>query len=265
SLHTYLTVDSGNPRRVKWSVPQHLGVFAGMLFRPYQDVDLFMSIDVTMERFGVLTNAKRVFSSSATATPGFACQPKIQLSYSCLAKGTQVRLADGKSAAIETITPGSKVVTDNSGLALGVSDTSVGIERIPMVHLKDDAGHDLLLTVSHPVVTPDRGVVWAEELAVGDKVYTEGGVSSLVKADREMFDGTVHNLKLDTSGLKQSRFARGSTLYANGFMVGDLSMQHAYEFKDSAANTAKLLARLPARWHADYQNSLKQGTLSARR
>ena len=193
------------------------------------------------------------------------CLPKIQILYSCLAQGTQVKLADGKSAPVESIGKGQQVVTDGSGQALRVADTSVGIERIPMVRLRDEAGHDLLLTVTHPVMTPDRGVVWAEELKVGHQVLTESGVSTLVKADRELFDGTVHNLKLDRSALTQGRSARGSTLYANGFLVGDLSMQKSYEFKDRPGQAAALLAKLPSRWHADYQSSLKQGTLTAGR
>ncbi|MCK8502156.1 hypothetical protein [Myxococcus fulvus] len=87
----------------------------------------------------------------------------------------------------------------------------------------------------------------------------------MVKADRELFAGAVHNLKLDRSSLQEKREAKGSTLYANGFLVGDVTMQRAYEFKDRAALTAELLARLPARWQVDYQNSLKAGTLPSGR
>lgn len=264
SFFNWLQINPADPRQVTWSVPQSQGIFAGILFQRYEDVDMFMSIDVTMNRRGVPVNAVRQFSSSPALTQGVTCLPKIQIVYSCLAQGTQVKLAGGKSAPIENIAKGSRVVTDGSGQALRVADTSTGIERIPMVRLRDEVGHDLLLTTSHPVMTPDRGVVWAEELKVGHKVVTESGVTTLVKADREMFDGTVHNLKLDRSALKQDRDARGSTLYANGFMVGDLSMQRAYEFKDRQGQSAEMLARLPTRWHSDYQSSLNQGTLTPR-
>jgi hypothetical protein len=182
-------------------------------------------------------------------------RPKIQSVYSCLAEGTEIRLAEGKTARVEDITKGTPVLTHGSGLALKVVDTSVGIERIPMVRLVDDVGHELLLTESHPVVTPDRGVLWAQELKVGDPVVTESGVRTLVKAGRELFAGKVHNLKLDRSAVAKPEFAKGSAMFANGFRVGDLAMQRALEFKNRQAPTESLLARLPSRWHADYLNS----------
>ncbi|WP_223748766.1 Hint domain-containing protein [Myxococcus sp. XM-1-1-1] len=265
TFFNWLTINPSDPRQVQWDIPQNQGVFTGVFFQPYEDVDLFMSIDVTMNRLGRPTQVTKQFSSSPTFTPSMVCMPKIQISYSCLAAGTQVKLAGGKSAPIERIAQGARVVTDGSGQALRVADTTVGTESIEMVRLRDDVGHDLLLTGTHPVMTPDRGVVWAEELKVGNRVLTDSGISTLVKADREMFAGAVHNLKLDRSSLQEKREAKGSTLYANGFLVGDVTMQRAYEFKDRAALTAELLARLPARWQVDYQSSLKAGTLPSGR
>ncbi|WP_224240233.1 Hint domain-containing protein [Hyalangium gracile] len=267
SFADYLQIDPTNPARVTWSIPQHLGVFDGVLFTRYQDVDLFLSISVELNRNNRVVKQTAALAStpSLSSSASMTCLPKIQTVWSCLAEGTQIEMADGKTAPVESITKGTHVVTDNAGVALNVVDTSVGIERIPMVRLEDDAGHDLLLTASHPVVTPDRGVVWAEELSAGQKVLTDSGVSTLVKAGREMYHGTVYNLKLDTSKLTYSRYPKGSTMYANGFLVGDLAMQRAYEFKNSPDYTAQVFARLPAHWRNDYQNSLEQGSLTARR
>ena len=72
-------------------------------------------------------------------------------------------------------------------------------------------------------------------------------------------------LPVGTEKLTYSRYAKGSTMYANGFLVGDLSMQHAYEFKNAEDRQSQLLAKLPVRWHGDYQSSVKAGTLTARR
>jgi hypothetical protein len=263
SFGDYLQIDPNDPRTVTWSIPQHLGVFNGILFGRYEDVDLFLAIDVDLNRMGRLTNQKAMLSSTGTGT--FACLPKIQAVYSCLAEGTLVQMGNGQSAPVESIAQGSQVVTDSSGAALSVADTSVGIEQLPMVRLEDDAGRSLLLTGSHPVVTPDQGVRWAEELKVGQQVLTDSGVSTLVKASREMYHGTVHNLKLDPSTLAYSRYAKGSTMYANGFLVGDLAMQRAFEFKNSAKPSADVLAKLPAHWRGDYENSVKLGKLTARR
>jgi hypothetical protein len=269
-FYNWLRINPNDRRQVTWDVPQNQGVFNGILFQRYEDVDFFLSIDVMMKRPSrkgtELTNVASKISSVATATsPGMPNARKVQIVYSCLAEGTEIRMANGKTLKIEDITKGSKILTNDSGLALDVADLSIGIERIPMVRIEDNAGHSLLLTTSHPIVTPDRGVVWAEELSVGNKVFTESGVTTLVKAEREMFRGTVHNLKLDTTGVTEREFAKGSTMYANGFRVGDLAMQKAYEFKNSEDYRANVLERLPAQWRADYQRSQKDGTLLTRR
>jgi preprotein translocase subunit YajC len=254
----WLRINPNDRRQVLWDVPQNYGIFNGILFQRYEDVDFFLSIDVELARPGRATEATTKISSLRTVTtPTMPNVPKVQIVYSCLAKGTKIMLADGKTANIEDIAKGSKVVADGSGVALSVEDVSVGIERIPMVRIEDDAGRKLLLTASHPVLTPDRGVIWAEELAVGSKVLTKSGASTLVKVKREMYRDNVYNLKLDTSTLAQKTFAKGSTMFANGFLVGDLSLQKAYEFKNSEDRSAQVLQRIPASWHTDYQNSLK--------
>jgi hypothetical protein len=257
----FVKINPNDPRQVFWDVPQHMGVFNGILFQRYEDVDFFLSIQVKMER--PTNNApptivtRQIASVSSPSTVGMPSVPKHQIVYSCLAKGTQILMADGKTVNIEEITKGSKVVADGSGVALRVTDVSVGIERIPMVRIQDDAGHELLMTASHPVLTPDRGVVWAEELTVGSKVLTRSGPRKLVSVKRELYHDQVYNLKLDTSTLAQKTFPEGSSMYANGFLVGDLGLQKAHEFKNSEDRTADVLRRLPSRWHKDYQNSLK--------
>lgn len=269
-FYNWLKINPLDRRQVIWDVPQSQGVFDGILFQRYEDVDFFLSINVMLNRPSprgttVTTAAAKISSVATGVSPGMPESRKVQIVYSCLAAGTEVRMGDGKTLKIEAITKGSQVLTNESGLALSVADLSVGIERIPMVRIQDDAGHNLLLTTSHPVPTPDRGVVWAEELAVGNKVFTESGITTLVKADREMFRGSVHNLKLDTSGLTQREFTKGSAMYANGFRVGDLAMQKAYEFKNSEDYRANVMARIPASWHTDYQSSQKAGTMLTQR
>jgi hypothetical protein len=256
-LANYLVVDPVDKRKVSWDIAQ--AQFNGILFQRYEDVDYFLSIKVKLRRGANGTDATAKVSSIDNgldaSTNGMPKAKKMQIVYSCLAKGTKVQLADGKTANVEDITRETLVKSDASGLALPVSDISIGIERIPMIHIADAAGRDLLLTSSHPVMTPDQGVVWAEELSVGSKVLTNTGVSTLVKASREMYSDNVYNLKLDRSQLQDQ--AKGSTMYANGFLVGDLAMQKAYEFKNTKDLRADVLSRLPAKWHTDYRNSVK--------
>ncbi|MFY0578497.1 hypothetical protein ACN28S_33130 [Cystobacter fuscus] len=105
----WLKINPNDKRQVLWDVPQANGVFNGILFRPYEDVDFFLSVDVELARPGRATTASSKISSvRSVTTPGMPNAPKIQLFYGCLAKGTQVKLANGKTANIETITKGSR-------------------------------------------------------------------------------------------------------------------------------------------------------------
>ncbi|TQF15038.1 hypothetical protein FJV41_15760 [Myxococcus llanfairpwllgwyngyllgogerychwyrndrobwllllantysiliogogogochensis] len=73
-----------------------------------------------------------------------------------------------------------------------------------------------------------------------------------------MFDGSALNSRLDRVAPSLDSEARSSSLYANGFLVGDLSMQRATEFRARRGQTSERLARLPSRWQLDYQRRLTQ-------
>jgi hypothetical protein len=260
-LVNWLVQDPVDKRKISWDIPQANGTFNGILFQRYEDVDYFLSMRVRLKRGGpagtwATAKISSIDQGGDVSTGGMPKAKKMQIVWSCLAKGSKIQLADGTTAKVEDIKRGTLVKSDAaSGLALPVSDISIGIEQIPMIRVADSAGRDLLLTSSHPVMTPDKGIVWAEELSVGSKVLTSTGVSTLVKVSREMYSDAVYNLKLDRSKLQDN--AKGSTMYANGFLVGDLAMQKAYEFKNTKDLRADVLSRLPAAWQVDYRNSLK--------
>ncbi|MCP3144118.1 Hint domain-containing protein [Pyxidicoccus xibeiensis] len=171
---------------------------------------------------------------------------------SCMAEGTKIVRADGTSAPVESIQRGEQVVANDSGLLLTVTDVSRGGEDKPLVRLGDDKGHQVLLTETHPVLT-SKGAVAAAALKVGDRVMTQAGAATLTTVKREAYAGQVYNLTL---GTEQELLAAGKldrTMYANGFRVGDNTMQA--ELSGPKAKTGPVLARLPKAWHADYRNS----------
>ncbi|MCP3144120.1 Hint domain-containing protein [Pyxidicoccus xibeiensis] len=171
---------------------------------------------------------------------------------SCMAEGTKIVRADGTSVPVESIQRGEKVVANDSGLLLTVTDVSRGGEDKPLVRLGDDKGHQVLLTETHPVLT-SKGAVAAAALKVGDRVMTQAGAATLTTVKREAYAGQVYNLTL---GTEQELLAAGKldrTMYANGFRVGDNTMQA--ELSGPKAKTGPVLARLPKAWHVDYRNS----------
>lgn len=179
--------------------------------------------------------------------------PYLYFEYSCIAKGTLIQMQDGSQKPIEEIVEGELIASN--GQTMQVMDTSIGYEAIPMVAIEDNKGNVVLLTETHPVVTLNRGVVWASEVVVGDKLSTNSGESKVVNVSEEMFNDTVHNLELEpVTGEDEAQ----ETMFANGIAVGDLGYQSDMSFKDKAVTTVEsVLEDLPEEWHQDYLNSLK--------
>lgn len=176
---------------------------------------------------------------------------------SCMAEGTGITLADGRVVPVEQVKQGDKVVTDSKGTLLTVTGISTGNENKDLVRLRDNAGHDVMLTEAHPVITASGKVVAAKNVKVLDQVKTDKGLATLTSIDRVSADKKkVFNLKLGTD---QELLAVGKnerTLFAGGLLIGDSSMQEELEAVRPASPVA-LLERLPKAWHKDYQNSLK--------
>lgn len=171
-----------------------------------------------------------ISSDPATMRPDVRVPP-IEMTNSCLAAGTQVALAGGKAAAIETLRVGQEVFSqyDHKDQALTIMDTAVGIEAVPMVRIRDGAGRTLLMTEMHPISTPDRGMVQARALSVGDTVLTVEGPSKLVEVSREAYAGKVYNLKVGDKAEAAALGPDQTVLHANGFVVGDGQIQSKYE------------------------------------
>jgi hypothetical protein len=196
--------------------------------------------------------------TSQARLPNTYMVPQIDVVEGCLPDGTLIRMADGSQRVVESFQGYGNERVRSRGGDRAVLATTWGHEDRPLVALRDDRGHALLLTEWHPVMTP-RGAVAALHLKAGDTVLTEGGEARLVEVSRRTSPRAVpvHNLRVGTE--EQAR--RGeNTFYANGILVGDQLTQRQVHL---AARTAprlshdEVLARLPAEWRQDYLNSRK--------
>ena len=169
----------------------------------------------------------------------------------CLAEGTPITLADGRGVPVERVRPGDRVRADTLGGVLTVTDVAHGQESAPLVLLRDSAGREVRLTGNHPVLRADGRVVAAASLRARDEVRTDGGVTRLSSVRRVRGDSSrVFNLRLGTEKELARRAPGGqTTLFAGGFLVGDMAMQRALE---SAPRPASLLARP---WHRDLRHA----------
>ncbi len=182
--------------------------------------------------------------------------PPMEVVYGCLAEGTLVRMADKSEKTIETIMVGEQVLSDSMGTCLTVENTVIGVEDKPMVRITDDNDNSLFLTEGHPVITAE-GVRLANELQVGDKLFTETGESSITGIQEEIYNGYVWNLHLIAEDDSITLSDDNRTHFANGIMVGDGRMQRIYGDRVQI-NTDDVLARLPKQWHQDYLNWLQE-------
>ncbi|OJT20890.1 hypothetical protein BO221_28745 [Archangium sp. Cb G35] len=182
--------------------------------------------------------------------PNYKFKP-ITITNSCLAAGTEIELAAGGSSPIESLKVGDRASNPYRD-SLTVMDTAVGIEPVPMVRIRDEAGRTLLMTEMHPIQVVTRGMVQARSLQEGDLVMTKAGPSKLVAVRREAYSGKVYNLKVGSEA-EQATLGRDQTvMYANGFMVGDGQIQSKYESIAMARKDGNVLSRLPNKWHRDY-------------
>lgn len=180
--------------------------------------------------------------------------PTITLTNSCLAEGTQIDVGDGKLAPIESLHIGQTIFNPyGANHTLTIEDTAKGVERSPMVRIRDAAGRTLLMTEMHPIATPDRGMVQARALHTGDLVMTTEGPSVLVEVSREPYSGKVYNLKVGSETEMAALSSDQTVLHANGFVVGDGQIQHKYE--ELAMKQGSRTRQVAEKWRRDYELS----------
>jgi len=188
---------------------------------------------------------------------------KIDFRNSCLAEGTLVTLGSGKAIAVEKIAVGDKVVSDDQGRLMTVTSIARGHEPFPMVRIQDERGQRVMVTETHPMLKDTGTVVAAKKLIVGDRVMTRQGATKLVAVERVKYTGQVFNFALGTADELAAVEPDHSTLFANGFLVGDNVMQQRL-VERSKPSRAEALARLPTEWLADFHHAVARKTVASR-
>lgn len=199
--------------------------------------------------------------TSDTTQIGSVFVPQLTIIEGCLPAGTKIRMADGSQRLIEKLAgrTGDQVRSGAGREATrAIVSTTTGHEDAPMIAIRDDQGHELSLTATHPVMTP-WGAVQAQELKLGDRVLTEEGPARLVSVERVAHAAPVpiYNLAV---GDAAAAAAQETTFFANGILVGDQEMQqHLVQLAQRPPpppSHEEQLQRLPPEWRQDYLSSL---------
>lgn len=196
-----------------------------------------------------------VCSNDTPDEPSLNCYkiPDLQYWWHCLAPGTPVTLEDGRTIPVEAVDNSMRVRTGTGGVA-AVEATSRGMHTSaqgPMRRLTTRGGLGVVLSASHPVLTPG-GLVPAEDVAVNSEILTEHGGEAVVGNEPLSYEGLVFNLKLVQDG-------EPGTYLAGGIAVGDhvaLAAQHRKLRHDADY----VLSRIPETHHRDWMSALADAT-----
>ena len=197
--------------------------------------------------------SKKGVTTPRSTAPGVQDIPMLQLQSGCLHPEALIELDDGRQVAIRELRADGERVLGMGGHGLAVVGTVSG-EETRLIRIVDAEGHELRLSLEHPVLMADGGVKLARELTVGDRVSTRDGALELVEVDEIPYDGPVHNLIV--KGPDPTGNAPLGTFYANGFLVGDNRMQQDV-VKERRRRPETVRGQLPAGFEQDYASHLE--------
>jgi hypothetical protein len=174
----------------------------------------------------------------------------------CVAAGTKILLANGKSMKIDDITGGEKVKIGAKGEVFTVVDTFGTNKEAEVLAVTTKNGRELLITDMHPVLT-SKGLVAARDLVTADQVLTDEGASRIKSIKRRKYSGLVYGFSVGATPEEAKRFTSDNTCYyANGILIGDnrVCVEYVAAYKKRLTT---VLARIPKKFHAEAKRSYK--------
>lgn len=175
--------------------------------------------------------------------------------YGCLAKGTPVLMANGKTKVVQDIQPG-ELIRSEGNITRAVGLTYTGNEYLPLIQLTTDKGSTVTITEGHPVIGGDGKVLIAKKLKVGDGVMTQKGKAKLTRVERlppkEGEGVRVYNLDVEAVDQKAPLTATNRTFYAGGILVGDNFMQRDVGRQVLLNATLGDAMPVPPEWAAEF-------------
>lgn len=233
---------SWNPNR-NWNakIPTPMGEYKNVAFR--------MRIDFLCEG---LTNPFSLYVASdmddnLLRYPNYHKMPFLTLLWGCLAKGSNIRMADGSMRKIEDICIGEQVLNPfGEGLAT-VVNTWCGPEKI-LQHIETGNGRTVDASENHPLWT-EKGPKAAVEISEGDMLLAEGGTyDTVVQRYPLAYDGEVFNLELTCDGCADENKAH--TMFCNGLVVGDNDLQNRILVCDDEPSPEPISEVMKQEWEA---------------
>lgn len=160
------------------------------------------------------TKALWLSSTSPSIQPHWTKVPNIKLNWGCVAKDTQILMADGTQRAISQIKVGDMVLGGTTGVPVRVTGVINGVDA-DIWCVETFGGNKIYASDEHPFCTA-QGDKRTVDLMEADQVRMQDGSYVAILYRYEQYYGdTVFNLELE-----QDHY-----FIANGFVIGDQSVQ----------------------------------------
>ncbi|GEM_PF-1637801 len=220
-----------------------------------------LNVNVTDSQSGDEINSS-IFSVAGVLVPqptgiggGKIEIPLLEMLTGCLPPRVQIEMSSGETMPIENFKNEFEVVRAGDGSAVSVAGLTKGVET-KLIEIKDDKKHSLRLSFAHPVILEDGNPLPANKLKPGMKVKTRNGISTLTSVETVAYDGPVYNLTLAEPWEPKTKRLIGNSFYADGFLVGDNTLQ-AKLAKKQRMDPVAARKRLPKIYQVDFDSYME--------
>lgn len=162
-----------------------------------------------------------VLSTEEAHDPGYGRNFEtlpIYILWGCIAKGSQVQLADGRQINIENIEYGDRICTVDKKVSEVINIYRGKEEMMRYIRVAGEK-NGVLVTLDHPLMTRD-GWKSAIDLREGDEIQTN--MDGFIRIDEiytQPYNDMVFSLELET----------GEGFWANGYAVADIMVENVYK------------------------------------
>lgn len=205
-------------------------------------IEYYIKNDAELKRLNI---GSRV-SASQEGNVHWTKIPDIKLNWGCVAKDTQILMADRSTRRISDIREGDRIMGGKTGRYVTVLDVVCGNEPL-LWCVKGIGGENIYMSSEHPVVTKN-GDKKAVDLMETDSIQKEDGTFAPVEFRYDKYYGDiVYNLILEDDHY----------FIANGYIIGDMEIQGAVMRKsmereyNTPEHIVKEVAKMRSRLHKE--------------
>lgn len=187
--------------------------FSAVGYKAYDEVDFYSSFGISMScKDWDMTVSVSVKSDGKDYDTLNIQSAKIYIQWGCVARDTEIVMADGTLKRADGIAIG-EFVRSGDGSSVQVKKVLTGYES--QLYKVSTGNRTVRLTPDHPVCT-EQGLLPAIDLQVGMRLRTVSGLEQITEIGWTDYRDQVYNFE----------FERETILIGNGMLIGDSMLQN---------------------------------------